>query len=86
MLSRIIGWLRTHGRACAFGLALAALANGLTAVVLAGALNMDACHLCIFQRLIFFLIGAVLLIVSAGWKAPPVRNASLAATDALRRF
>ena len=83
MLSRIIELLRTHGRACALVLALAALANGLTAVVLAATLNLDACHLCIFQRLIFFMIGAVLLIAAAGWESPSVRNASLAAGGAL---
>jgi len=82
MFNRILDLLRTHGRACAFGLALGALANGFTAVVLAATLNLDACHLCIFQRLIFFVIGAVLLMAATGWRARTVRNASLAAGGA----
>ena len=78
MLSRVIKLLRSHGRACVFGLALASLAIGLTAVVLAATLKLDACHLCIFQRLIFFVLSAVLFVALAGWESALARTTSLA--------
>ena len=83
MLSRIIELLHTHGRACVFGLALGALAIGLTAVVLAATLNLDACHLCIFQRLVFFILSAVLFMALAGWGSTLVRGVSLVLGGAL---
>lgn len=83
LIKKIIELLRTNGRVCLFCLALAALTVGLMAVVLAATLNLDACHLCIFQRLVFFLIAGVLFVALAGWEQTFVRNTSLAVGGAL---
>ena len=77
MINRIIDLLRDNGRWALFGLAFGALAIGLAAVVLAATLHLDACHLCIFQRLIFFVIGGVLLIGVAAWEHVLARKMSL---------
>ena len=51
-------------------MALAALGIGATAVALASILKLEACHLCIFQRLVYFVIAAVLLIAFFAWNLP----------------
>ena len=60
-------------------MSLGALGIGVTAVILASTLRLEACHLCIFQRLVYFAIGAVLLISFFAWSHPLPRTASLAA-------
>ena len=59
--------LRSRGRAVVLIMALGAFGLGLTAVVLAELLRLSACHLCIFQRLVHFLIGLTLLVVAGIW-------------------
>ena len=58
-LSLIACW---NNRSSALLMALAASGIGVTAVALASALKLEACHLCIFQRLVYFFIAAVFLI------------------------
>jgi disulfide bond formation protein DsbB len=53
--------------ATVFYLSLAALGLGLVAVILANTLRLEACHLCIFQRLACFLTGVSLFIAFATW-------------------
>ena len=60
-------------------MSLGALGIGLAAVILASTLKLEACHLCIFQRLVYFVIGAVLLIAFLVWNLPALRIGALAA-------
>ena len=60
-------------------MSVVALGIGAAAVTLADVLKLEACHLCIFQRLVYFVIGAVLLIAFFAWNFPLLRIASLAA-------
>ena len=60
--------LRTKGRLLVLLMALGALGLGLTAVLLANLLRLDACHLCIFQRLTHFVIGLLLLFACWSWQ------------------
>ena len=83
LIKKIVEVFRANGRMCVFFLAFCALTIGLMAVLLAATLNLDACHLCIFQRLIFFLIAGVLLVALAGWEQTLVRNTSLAVGSVL---
>ena len=64
--------LRIHGRRIVLAMALSALGLGLIAVVLAEVLRLSACHLCIFQRLVHFLIGVVLLLAFWLWRRKKV--------------
>lgn len=60
--------LRSHDApAIIFYLSLAALSLGVLAVILANTLRLEACHLCIFQRLACFLTGVSLFIAFATW-------------------
>ena len=61
-------------------MSVVALGIGAAAVTLANVLKLEACHLCIFQRLVYFVIGAVLLIAFFAWNLPPLRITSLAAS------
>ena len=61
-------------------MSVVALGIGVAAVTLADVLKLEACHLCIFQRLVYFVIGAVLLIAFSAWNLPPLRITSLAAS------
>jgi len=61
-------------------MALGALGIGLVAVFLAETLRLEACHLCIFQRLVYFIIGTVLLVAFLGWNLPFVRISALLAS------
>jgi len=74
-LSLIACW---NNRSTALLMALVAFAIGVTAVALACTLRLEACHLCIFQRLVYFVVGAVLLIAVFAWNFPLLRIASLA--------
>lgn len=57
-------------------MSLGALGIGLAAIILANTLKLEACHLCIFQRMVYFVIGAVLLIAFLVWNLYfPVRHA-----------
>ncbi len=75
-LSLIACW---NNRSTALLMALVAFCIGVTAVALACTLRLEACHLCIFQRLVYFVVGAVLLIAFFAWNFPLLRIASLAA-------
>lgn len=68
-----------NSRLAALFMALAALAIGAAAVALASILRLEACHLCIFQRLVYFVVGAVLLTAFFAWNLAFLRIASLAA-------
>ena len=68
-----------NNRLTALLMALAALGIGATAVALACILTLEACHLCIFQRLVYFVIAAALTIAFFSWNFPFLRIASLAA-------
>ncbi|WP_305075305.1 disulfide bond formation protein B [Propionivibrio sp.] len=56
-----------HDPAAAFFLAVTASGLGLLAVVLAVGLQLEACHLYIFQRLVYFLGGASFLAAVLLW-------------------
>lgn len=59
-------------------MSLGALGIGLAAIILANTLKLEACHLCIFQRMVYFVIGAVLLIAFLVWNLYFLRFATLA--------
>jgi len=61
-------------------MSVVALGIGAAAVTLANVLKLEACHLCIFQRLVYFIIAAILLIAFFAWTLPLLRIASLAAS------
>ncbi len=63
--------------AMVFFLALAAFGLGLLAVMLAIQLRLEACHLCIFQRLVYFLIGVSFFIAFATWELLTLRLIAL---------
>lgn len=63
--------------AAAFFLAVVASGLGLLAVVLAVALRLEACHLCIFQRLVYFLVGASFLVAFLVWERVALRLPAL---------
>ena len=75
--------LRVHGRLVVAFMALGALGLGLLAVLLASLLRLDACHLCIFQRLIHFVIGLVLLLACWSWRRKILALLFLAGAAAL---
>ncbi|WP_153110877.1 disulfide bond formation protein B [Propionivibrio limicola] len=70
------------GRCITLAMGVAALSLGLIAVGLAFFLNLDACHLCIFQRLAYFVIAGCFFLTFASWNKPALRYASLAASAA----
>ncbi len=63
--------------AAAFFLAVAASGLGLLAVMLAVGLQLDACHLCIFQRLVYFLVGVSYLVAFLAWERIALRLPAL---------
>ncbi|MEI7431616.1 MAG: disulfide bond formation protein B [Betaproteobacteria bacterium] len=71
---------RWNTRSTVLSMSLVAFSIGLAAIILASTLKLDACHLCIFQRLVYFVIGAVLLISSLVWNFLFLRIATLAIT------
>ena len=75
--------LRPHGRRIVLAMALSALGLGLIAVVLAEVLRLSACHLCIFQRLVHFVIGVVLLLAFWLWRRKVVALFFVAGAAAL---
>lgn len=77
LVSRLLRFFR-DAPAVAFFLALAASGLGLLAVVLAITLRLEACHLCIFQRLVCFLVGASFFIAFAAWDHFALRFFALA--------
>ena len=76
-LALMAGW---SNRSTLLLMSAVALGLGVAAVTLAEVLKLDACHLCIFQRVVYFVIGAVLLIAFFAWKRPSLRIASLVAS------
>lgn len=68
------------GRSCALAMSFSALALGLAAVILASTLKLEACHLCIFQRLVYFMIGAALMAAFLSWNISLIRTILLAAS------
>lgn len=74
--------IHAHGQRIVMAMALFATSLGLTAVTLSSLLRVDACHLCIFQRLAFFVIGALLILVFVGWKNAWLRQTMLATASA----
>ena len=67
-IKKVATLILKKGRLATLAMALAALGLGLSAVTLASVLRLDACHLCIFQRLAFFVIGALLIFAFLGWE------------------
>lgn len=63
--------------AAAFFLAVAASGLGLLAVMLAVGLQLEACHLCIFQRLVYFLVGVSYLVAFLAWERIALRLPAL---------
>ncbi len=63
--------------AAAFFLAVVASGLGLLAVVLAVGLQLEACHLCIFQRLVYFLVGVSYLVAFLAWERITLRLPAL---------
>ena len=74
------GW---SARSCALALSFLALAIGLVAVILASALRLEACHLCIFQRLVYFMLGAALMAAFLAWNVFWFRSVLLAVSTSL---
>jgi len=68
---------RWNTRSIVLSMSLGAFCLGLTAIILASTLKLEACHLCIFQRLVYFVIGAVLLITCLVWNFLFLRIATL---------
>lgn len=82
-MKNIVTLLRAYGRQIVLAVALSALGLGLAAVVLAEVLRLSACHLCIFQRLVHFAIGLVLLLAFGLWRRKVVTLLFLAGAAAL---
>lgn len=72
-----------QGRSLVLAMALSSSGLGGTAVVLANMLKLEACHLCIFQRLAYFVIAAFLLMAFVGWSRFFVRTAALVAASGM---
>lgn len=72
--------IHEEARCISLVMAFVSLALGLVAVLLASLLRLDACHLCIFQRLVYFVISATLFLVFLGWKKLLMRQLALIAT------
>ncbi len=69
---------RWNNRPTVLFMSLGALGMGLAAIILASTLKLEACYLCIFQRVVYFFIGAVLLIAGLVWNLLFLRIATLA--------
>ena len=78
----IAALFHVKGRSLVILMALTALGLGSIAVVLANVLRLDACHLCIFQRLAYFVISVFLLTSFFVWDGFLLRNLSLACSSA----
>ena len=59
--------IRLNARWLVLALALISLLVGICAIFLASVLRLDACHMCIFQRLSFFVGGVFLLCAAVQW-------------------
>ncbi len=66
----------------AFFLAIVASGLGLLAVLLAVALRLEACHLCIFQRILYFVIGASFFVAFLVWERHVPRLLALVSAGA----
>lgn len=75
-------WLPGKDPAAAFLLAVVAASLGLVAVLLAVGLQLEACHLCIFQRLVYFLVGASFFLAFLVWERVALRIPALASAGA----
>ena len=62
--------------------AIVASGLGLLAVLLAVALRLEACHLCIFQRLLYFVIGASFFVAFLVWERHVLRLLALVSAGA----
>lgn len=80
LLSRLRCFLRDDP-AIVFFLALAASGLGVLAVILAIGLRLEACHLCIFQRLVYFFIGTLFLTAFATWELLALRLLALSSAS-----
>ncbi len=69
-------------RAATFFLAVAVSGLGFLAVLLAVGLRLEACHLCIFQRIVYFLVGASFLVAFLAWKHVALRLPALMSAGA----
>lgn len=74
--------MHEQGRVIVLAMAFAAVGFGLAAVAAASLLHLDACHMCIFQRLAYFVIGILLFVAFLSWGNPLLRRAWLAAASA----
>ena len=81
-IKKVATLILKKGRLATLAMALAALGLGLSAVTLASVLRLDACHLCIFQRLAFFVIGALLIFAFLGWENRLARRTLLIVASA----
>ncbi|SDH75142.1 disulfide bond formation protein B [Propionivibrio dicarboxylicus] len=81
-MKNIATLIHENGRQITLVMALFALGLGLFAVTLANLLRLDACHLCIFQRLAFFVIGALLIFAFFGWENLILRRVLLGIASA----
>ena len=82
-MKRIVMTLRRHGRLISLLMAFGALGLGLMAVLMGQVLSLSACHLCIFQRVIHFAIGLVLLLAFWSWRLKILALISLASAAGL---
>ena len=70
-------WIRHNARRITLALAIFSVLVGICAIFLASALRLDACHMCIFQRLSFFVGGVFLLCAACQWDSRMLRAISL---------
>ena len=82
-MQKLVASVNEQGRSLAFAMVLATSGLGGTAVVLANTLKLEACHLCIFQRLAYFVIAAFLLVAFVGWSRLFVRTTALVAASGM---
>lgn len=72
-----LDWIRLNARWVVLALALFSVSVGTCAIFLASALRLDACHMCIFQRLSFFVGGVFLLCAAFQWNTRALRATSV---------
>jgi len=70
--------VRYAPRALTLILALGALAVVGLALLLSSRWGVNACYLCVFQRLLFLILAAALLVASAGWRGRGLPRLALA--------
>lgn len=70
-------WLRQNARRIVLAMTICSVTIGVFAILLANTLRLDACHMCIFQRLSFLAGGALLLCATLQWNSRALRAISL---------